>query len=259
MENAVRLDDVSVTVGGTPIIEHVSASVPANSCTMIVGPNGAGKTTLLQAILGQTAYSGTITLGRSADGRRLRVGYVPQNLNFDRGLPLSVVEFLAAPHQKLPFWFGVTKAMRDRAQEMLEQVEAAQLADKPLGGLSGGELQRVLVASALMRDPELLILDEPTAGMDVRGEQVFCELIEQLRAKRGFTQLMVSHDIATVTYHATHVLCLNRRLVAEGPPLSVLTEENLRACFGVHLGLPKLDAIPRLDSGGGCPGTEAHA
>jgi len=258
-DGAVRLDDVSVTIGGTPILEHVTARVPANSCTMIVGPNGAGKTTLLQAILGQISYTGTITIGTNEDGRLLRMGYVPQNLNFDRGLPLSVVEFLAAPYQKRPLWFGVTRAMRERAQAVLEQVEAIHLLDKPLGGLSGGELQRVLVAAALMQDPELLVLDEPTAGMDVRGEQIFCELIEQLRARHGFTQLMVSHDIATVTYHATHVLCLNRRLIVEGPPFLVLTEENLRSCFGVHLGLPRPDIIPPREGSGADFRRQGHA
>jgi zinc transport system ATP-binding protein len=138
-------------------------------------------------------------------------------------------------------------------------VQGEALENKPLGGLSGGELQRVLVALALLNEPDLLVLDEPTAGMDVRGEKVFCELVEDLRRQRGFTQIMVSHDIATVTFHATHVLCLNKELIAEGPPQQVLTRENLKAVFGVHLGLVNPEGIaadaPELP----LHGTDVHA
>ncbi len=234
---------MNVTLNGVAILRDVSARVPENSCTMVVGPNGAGKTTLLQALLGETAYEGRIEIGTRGDGRPLRLGYVPQRLAFDRGMPLTVAELLAAPAQRRPLWLGVGRAMRDRAGGALETVGAAGLLDRPVGALSGGELQRVLVALALLNEPDLLVLDEPTAGMDVLGQQMFCELLEDLRSRHGFTQLMVSHDIATVSYHATHVICLNGQVIAEGPPQQVLTRENLLQVFGVHLGLANPDVL----------------
>ncbi len=151
-------------------------------------------------------------------------------------MPVTVAEFMASAQSK-PLWLGVSARSRDRAAEMLEIVEGQDLIRKPLGGLSGGELQRVLLAYALLDDPELLLLDEPTAGMDLAGERMFCELVEDLRHRRSFTQVMVSHDLATVAYHATHVLCLHGYLVASGPPREVLTKETLARTFGPHLGL----------------------
>lgn len=240
---AIRLEDVRVTAGMVTILDGITATVPKQSCTMIVGPNGAGKTTLLEAILGQVPYRGRILMGRGRSGGPPRIGYVPQKLAFDRGMPLTVAELLAASHQRRPVWFGLDRRLRARAAEMLDMVEARDLLDKPLGGLSGGEVQRVLVALAVVDDPDILVLDEPTAGMDVRGEEVFCGLIERLRHERRFTQLMVSHDLATVAHHATHVICLNRTLIAEGPPAQVLTPENRRAAFGVHAGMASVEML----------------
>jgi len=131
----------------------------------------------------------------------------------------------------------VSSFNRQRAQSYLKAVKADRLIDYQLGVLSGGELQRVLLALALMQEPEILILDEPAAGVDFHGEIIFCEILESLRRERRFTQLMVSHDLSTVTHHAGHVICLNRKVAAEGPPQEVLNHENLTAVFGLHMGL----------------------
>jgi len=258
-EDAVRFEHVTVEANGVTILRDITASVPLGSCTMVVGPNGAGKTTLLRALLGHVRYSGSIAIARGRDGKPLRVGYVPQRLHFDRGLPLTVAELLVSPLQRSPIWLGLTDKTRSRARAVLAMVQGEALENKPLGGLSGGELQRVLVALALLNEPELLVLDEPTAGMDVRGEKVFCELVEDLRRQRGFTQIMVSHDIATVTFHATHVLCLNKELIAEGPPQEVLTRDNLKAIFGVHLGLVNPEGIAADAPEFQLKGTDVHA
>ncbi len=241
---AVAFDSVSVTVEGVSILDGVSASVPRGGCTAVVGPNGAGKTTLLMALLGQVNSQGSIRILDLPDGRPPRVGYVPQRLQFDRGLPMTVLDFLTMGPQQRPLWLGIRARHRDAARHLLQSVRAETLEKRRLGALSGGELQRVLLALALQQSPDLLVLDEPAAGVDVQGGFLFCELLERLRREHGFTELMVSHDLGTVTHHATHVILLNRRLVAEGPTREVLTTENLAKVFGLHMGLLDWQALP---------------
>jgi zinc transport system ATP-binding protein len=234
---AVTFENVTIAPGGSTILDGVSAHVPLTSNTAIVGPNGAGKTTLLLALLGQMPYQGRIRIAETSAGRRPRIGYVPQRLAFDRGMPMTVLEFMCMGRQRMPLWFGVRKKHRTFARDLLASVKAENLAGHQIGTLSGGELQRVLLSLSLGQEPDLLVLDEPAAGVDLHGEYIFCELLESLRRERGFTQLMVSHDLPTVTHHATHVICLNRQVVAEGPPREVLTAETLTAIFGMHMGL----------------------
>mgnify|MGYP000095651379 CR=1 FL=1 len=247
---AVVFDRVSVRLDGVSILEEVSASAPRGGCTAVIGPNGAGKTTLLLALLGHVPYSGSIRIGCAPGAAR--VGYVPQRLQFDRGLPMTVRDVLVMGLQRRPLWLGSAAAGRARARELLAAVRAESLERRRLGVLSGGELQRVLLALALEQDPDLLVLDEPASGVDVQGGQLFCELLERLRRERGFTQLMVSHDLATVTHHATHVVMLNRRVIAEGPPRVVLTPANLGAVFGLHMGLADARALSDGNSSCSC-------
>jgi len=248
--SAVTYKDVSVRLSGNSILDGVSAHIPRGSSTAIVGPNGAGKTTMILSLLGQVPYSGSIETFKTVSGSPPRIGYVPQRLSFDRGMPITVLEFMAMGWQRSPLWFGVKKKFRESANELLSAVKADGLKKSMLGALSGGEVQRVLLALALGQNPDLLVLDEPASGVDFQGEYIFCELLENLRKERGFTQLMVSHDLATVTHHATHVICLNRKVAAEGAPSDVLTNENLTAIFGMHMGLVDKRAMP--DGEGSC-------
>lgn len=241
---AVVFEDVTVNLGGVCILDRVSAVVPRGGCTAIVGPNGAGKTTMLLALLGEVHYRGRISSPGCPGGRLPRIGYVPQRLAFDRTMPITVTEFMGMGIQQKPFWFGVGSAARQRSRRVLAAVNAVHLAQRRLGALSGGELQRVLLALALQQEPKLLLLDEPAAGVDFQGEHVFCELLDQLRQAWGFTQLMVSHDLATVTHHATHVICLNHKVAAQGPPRLTLTQETLTAIFGMHMGLVDARSMP---------------
>lgn len=252
-EVAVAFDEVKVALGGVRILDGVTATVPQGGCTAIVGPNGSGKTTLLLALLGQIPSTGSIRLASRADGAPPRIGYVPQRLSFDRGLPMTVMEFMAMGRQRLPLWFGRRRHYEERARALLATVRAEEIAGRQLGALSGGEMQRVLLALALQQEPDLLILDEPAAGVDFQGEQIFCELLDTLQRRHAFTQLIVSHDLATVTHHSTYVICLNRKVVAAGPPRQVLTAETLTATFGLHMGLVAPRAMP--GTGQGCTGT----
>lgn len=246
---AVSFRDVTVVRGGISILSEISANVPLGGNTAIIGPNGAGKTTLLLALLGQAGFTGEILF--NGNPVRSRIGYVPQRFAFDRGMPVSVMEFLVMGIQRKPLWLGIGKRHQEKALELLSAVQAEGLSGLQLGSLSGGEMQRVLLALALEQEPELLVLDEPSAGVDIKGGKVFCELLEDLSRRWGFTQLMVSHDLATVTHHATHVICLNRKVVAEGPPSAVLSADVLKSLFGIHMGVVDSSHIAGGEKGGG--------
>lgn len=243
---AVKIRDLSVRFGNVHILENINFHVPQGVCTAVVGPNGAGKTTLVKALLGDMSHTGKILFrrkdagGESFSEKRPVFGYVPQRLQFDRLLPLTVMEFLACSFCRRPVFFGISPAFRALAEEYLIEVDCIRVKDRKLGALSGGELQRVLLALALMRKPEILILDEPAAGVDFKGEKLCCELLENFRKKQGFTQIMVSHDLSTVAAHAAHVVCINHQVFAQGDPQKVLTSQALLDTFGLHMGMVDL-------------------
>lgn len=232
------LENVGVTLGGVRILYAVNASIERGEVTAIIGPNGAGKTTMLSALLGHLPCTGTIRF-LDAEGRpnRPRIAYVPQTLQFDRDAPTTVLDFMALDRQKRPIWFGIKESVRTEAKVALERLAAVHLLDRQLGKLSGGELQRVLLALALQRDPELLMLDEPVSGVDVAGGHLFCDILEDLRTERRLTVVMVSHDLSVVSEHATRVICLNGTVTCQGTTPQVLTPEHLRAIYGPHAGL----------------------
>ncbi len=238
-KTAILLEHVGIRIGGNVILDDVCAHVPAGSSTALVGPNGAGKTSLTLAVLGQFPHKGTITFP-ATEHRIPRFGFVPQKLQFDRDMPITVLDYLAAGIQKLPLFFGTKRSVKMQIEAILDELECRNLTDRRFGALSGGEMQRVLLAQALLQNPEILVLDEPTSGIDFKGGQICCELLNRVRQDRGFTQLMISHDLATVAAHATHVICLNHSVRAEGAPRKVLTHEVLTETFGLHLGIPDL-------------------
>ena len=234
---AIQLDQVAVRQGGLEILAPLTTGIELRSVTAIIGPNGAGKTTLLKAILGLIPYTGAIKFF-SQDGVPLRrrpvIGYVPQRLDFDRGLPMTVRDLMAMGVQRLPVWCGITKKAESLARRELKRVEAEGLLDRQLGKLSGGEFQRVQLALALQIEPDIVLLDEPVSGVDVAGENLFCDLLQSVQDESRLTLVMVSHDLSVVSKHATHAICLNHGLVAAGPVSSVLTPDVLSCMFGPH-------------------------
>ncbi|MGQ9541521.1 MAG: metal ABC transporter ATP-binding protein [Armatimonadota bacterium] len=227
-EVVLDVNNVSVEIGGTRLIEGISMRVERANTVAIIGPNGAGKTTLLRAILGLIPLtSGTITLfgtpvAQLGEGRK-RVGYVPQHMEYDRYLPLTVKEMMRAYVPHIPL---------SRIEDALREVGVLQMLHHPIGKLSGGQLQRVVIALNLLREPEILFLDEPATGVDIEGESRFYDLIERLRGEHHLTVVLVSHDLSVVTRYASQVLCINRRLLCSGPPAMALDAEMIRLVYG---------------------------
>jgi len=232
---AIEIDDLHVELGGIEILSGVNARIGRGEITALIGPNGAGKTTLLLAMLGMIPYRGRIVIAR--DNGLLRVSYLPQRFEFDRGLPVRVMDFLCLSQQRLPLFVVSRKQKRAKALAALGEVEAEHLRSRRLGALSGGELQRVMLASALLEDPTVLLLDEPASAVDRTGEELFMGLVRRLHQERRLTVVMVSHDLSMVTRLASQVICLNRRVLSAGKTAEVLNKSSLSSCFGEDKGL----------------------
>lgn len=217
MTGRALLDIESVTVRKQreALLDDVSLRVGPGTIHAVVGPNGAGKTTLFSAILGGLPFEGRITLNPSGPGT---LAYVPQTFPVDPTLPVTVAELLALTRQRRPVCFGLGKGTRERVDVLLARVGMAGLQDRPLAVLSGGEMRRVLLAHALDPEPELLLLDEPAAGLD-EGASVMLEgILDALRRGGRTTVLMISHDLDQVRRLADRVTVLDRRVIADGPP-----------------------------------------
>ncbi|HBX43377.1 MAG TPA: hypothetical protein DEH27_06100 [Deltaproteobacteria bacterium] len=232
--HTLEIRNLSVRAGGVEILSGIHADIRCGEVTALVGPNGAGKTTLLLAILGLVRYTGEIRFCRAEEHGEgaPRIGYVPQRLDFDRNAPMTVLDFLALSSQRYPVVFGHSARSKRSARETLARVGVDHLISRPLGKLSGGELQRILLSLALRDDPDILLLDEPVSGADLSGEGLFCEFLGQIHSESRFSLLLVSHDLSVVSRHADRVICLNRRIICQGATTEMLTPENLEAMYG---------------------------
>lgn len=211
-------------------VEAVSFFVEEGTITALVGPNGSGKTTLIRAILGLVNYSGEIrVLGKPVKNVYKNIGYVPQRFAFDQTFPITSYEFidLAIAEDDPKNETKITKA--------LKRVDAQDLTHKKLSKLSGGQLQRVLLARALVNKPKLLLLDEPETGVDVAGEQTFYDLLEKLVKKDKVTALMSSHELDIVYTYASQVVCMNKKMLCVGKPRDVLDKDTFVELYGRDL------------------------
>lgn len=235
----VEIQGAHLAFNGVPVLRGVDLRIPAGEIVALIGPNGSGKTTLLRAMLGlQKLDSGSVRLfGESVPGAGLnKVGYVPQRLPLERTFPLTVREFLALRLQQTRFWFFQTKKRTtDLILSAMVDIGVEPLLDKPVASLSGGQLQRVLIAFSLMHEPKLLLLDEPTAGVDTPGEQSFYELITRVQQQKHLTVVLVSHDLSMVYRHASWVYALNGVICCEGTPEQVMNAESLKQAYGIHV------------------------
>lgn len=234
-EAAAELVDVSLSLRGIPVLENVSLRIEADDYLAILGPNGGGKTTLLKVILGLlTPDRGEArVLGGPPRRARGQVGYVPQYVRFDLQFPILVMDVVLMGRLSVSPLGHIRTADRSAARAALERVEMEAYADRPIGALSGGELQRVLIARALAQRPRLLLLDEPTASLDERIGRSVWELFEDLSQEMAV--VVVSHDIGAISRYVHSVACLNRRLHAH--PSKELTPEILEATYGCPVDL----------------------
>jgi zinc transport system ATP-binding protein len=221
MGDCLEVRDLTVRFGANAVLAHLSFTVPEGSSLAIIGPNGAGKTVLFKALIGAVPHEGSI---RWADGTR--IGYVPQKLDIERDLPLTGDDLVRAKA-------AVTYASAEDTARALELARVERdVSRRPLGALSGGQFQRLLVAMALVGRPTVLLLDEPTAGVDEPGQERLNQTIDRLRTELGLTVLLISHDLSVVYRFASRVLCLARTEVCIGPPKEVLTPAILEELYG---------------------------
>jgi zinc transport system ATP-binding protein len=237
MINAIDVEHLYAKLGQHDVLMDIQFKLATGAFLAIVGPNGAGKSTLLKCILGliaPTAGTAKVFDNKPGNVSADTIGYVPQLKTMDRKFPALAIELvLTGINNKWP-WRSKAHDLQ-KGMDALQQVGAEHLANRSLGKLSGGELQRVCLARSLVRQPKLVMLDEPTTGIDAVGERDFYLLLENYQKKSGATFVMITHDWHAATHHADHVLLLNRKQISFGPPKEALGEENLRLAFG-HVG-----------------------
>ncbi|MCC4224219.1 metal ABC transporter ATP-binding protein [Vibrio campbellii] len=230
---SISLDGVSLKYGDNLILQGIQTQFEAGQCHVIMGPNGGGKTSLLRSVLGLTPFTGDISVNwpdPKQTQQAGQIGYVPQKAMFEASLPLTVMDFVLLNQTRVPLFWRRKSKQTQQALAQLERVGMAARCDRRMGQLSGGEQQRVLFAQALLDDPSLLVLDEPTTGMDEQGVRYLEGLIHEVVAE-GKTVLAVHHDVTAVRRLDAQVHVVNRQIVASGHHSEVLSPERIESLF----------------------------
>ncbi|CQR73241.1 Zinc import ATP-binding protein ZnuC [Sporomusa ovata DSM 2662] len=230
-----KIENFNVTFGNTQIFHDVNLHIHCGELTAIIGPNGAGKSTLLKAILGEVKHTGVLNYfdAKGVHSGHPLIGYVPQYLNFDLSTPTSVLDLFTAYLTNIPCWLTSSKRIRDQVCQILVKVKAEHLIDRRLGALSGGELQRILLALSLEPIPDLLLLDEPVSGIDQNGLELFYDIVSDLRANHDLSIILISHDLNLVAKYADRVVLLNGTVICNGSPEEVFNDVRTRNVFGM--------------------------
>ena len=230
----LQVKDLSVGFDRDQILKGLEFSVKKGDVLAVIGPNGAGKSVLFRSLLGLIPYSGTIEWAKD-----LKISYVPQKFAIDRELPLSVEEFLRFKKKKTSDIVDTLESLGIMTAKHAHHSEyhlQEHILKQRLGWLSGGQLQRVLIAWALLDNPDVLLFDEPTSGIDVGGEETIYNLLKKLHTERGMTMLLISHDLNIVYKYANNVLCLNKEMICYGIPSAVLDPTSLAKVYGEETG-----------------------
>lgn len=234
----LRVENLNVEIGENSILKDVNLHVHCGQMVALIGPNGAGKSTFLKAILGQREYRGIIAFSEPGQrSQKPRIGYVPQSPAFDPSDPVSVADLFSCCLSSRPAFLGQSKNQRKHIWECLDRVHGTDLLDKRVGTLSGGELQRVLLALALEPMPNILILDEPLSGVDVEGMETLMDMLDEIRKTYDLSILMTTHDFTMLDRYADMVVLIDHGVVAMGSPAQVLNSPQFRETFHMKGGL----------------------
>lgn len=234
---SVKVKNLGVIRGTRRVLRDVSFSVKHGEILALIGRNGAGKTTILKSIINSVAHTGDIRFFNSS-GKMIsspKIGYVPQKLSFDRNTPITVLDLFCTNSNRFPIWIGHSKKRVDRAYELLKKVGAQTHINKPIGRLSGGELQRVMLAFALDPMPDILLLDEPVSAVDKNGVDVFYKLITSMREEFHMPVVMVSHDLVQVSKYATSYALIDETIIEIGNACEMVKSRKIRDLFGFDL------------------------
>lgn len=230
-----KIDKLTVKIDNNKILDNISLHLHCNEITMLVGKNGAGKSTLIKAMLGEKAYTGSVSFSSKHEGHtKLTIGYVPQRLEVESS-PMSVYDLLCSSIGGPAVFFRKSKKKYEEIVNHLKEFGADNLIDKRVCDLSGGELQRVLIAMATQPYPELLIMDEPVSGIDAKGKKEFYKLIKKIKEKHDIAIFIVSHDFEYIRDYADKVVLLNRKILKIGTPEEVLASPEFSNEFKVGM------------------------
>lgn len=232
-----KIENFSVKIGNNEILKDVNLHMHCGELTSIIGPNGAGKSTLLKALLGEVKHSGNLNFMGQNDNKYNQpiIGYVPQHLTFDKNTPISVLDLFVCCKTALPSWLNPKKKIREEVLESLKRVKVPYLIDRKLGALSGGELQRVLLALALDPMPNILLLDEPVSGVDQNGLELFYEILLDIKKNYDLSIILVSHDLDLVYKYSDRVALVNGTVVCSGTPNQVFSHPATKKIFGLAI------------------------
>ncbi len=240
----VKIENLRVIRNKIPVLDNINLEMETGSFLVLIGPNGGGKTTLVKVLLGLIPPSeGRVRVFNRSPARVNRempgsIGYLSQDQSFDNRFPLSAFDLvLMGSYRRVGPGRRAGGPERERAREALRLVGMEALADRPIGELSGGQRQRVLIARTLITRPRLVLLDEPTTGVDLTSQDDFYRLLKKLQQQLNLSVILVSHDISFVTRYGDQVACLNRRLYLHGKPREVLTADKLQAAYGCEVDL----------------------
>ncbi len=232
--HCTKINNISVKIGNEVILKNVNIHIHCGELTVIIGRNGAGKTTLLKAILGEIEHTGSITFVDKKDNitKKIKIGYVPQSINVEKHMPTTVYDLFASAITHIPVFLRKDKKIYNEIKAHLKIFGADNLIDKSIGDLSGGELQRVLIAVATKPTPNLLVLDEPISGIDRNGTKEFYKIINKLKTEYDMSIILVSHDLDLAKKYADKVILLDKEVIKEGNPDEVFKSLEFKKRFG---------------------------
>lgn len=231
--HCIKTEHIGVKFGNDVILDDINIHIHCGELSVIIGKNGAGKSTLLKAILGEVRHTGKILFVDKKDNstQDLRIGYVPQKINIEKHMPTTVYDLFASMISNKPVWLIKNKKLYEEIKQKLKVFEVEKLIDKSIGDLSGGELQRVLLAIATTPIPNLLILDEPVSGIDRNGIRLFFEIVSNLKKQYDMSIILVSHDLELVKKYADRVILLDKTIKKEGTPEEVFSSKEFSEIF----------------------------